>query len=61
MGKQIADSCKGSVLALKDAGLVIFGTQNALFKMKPDGTSAVKFANLQRPALRLQSIDKCKS
>jgi hypothetical protein len=53
-----ADSGKGSVLALKQAGLVIFGTQNALFKMSLGGTDAVKFANLQRPVMRLQPIEK---
>ena len=55
-----ADSGKGSVLALKQAGMVIFGTQSALFKMKPDGTDAVKFSNLQRPVLRLQPIENWK-
>jgi hypothetical protein len=53
-----ADSGKGSVLALNQVGLVIFGTLNGLFKMNLGGTDAVKFANLQRPAMRLMPIEK---
>jgi hypothetical protein len=51
----------GPVLRMESLGLVVFGTKEALFKMKVGGLEPVQFANLQRPALRLQLIEKWKS
>lgn len=48
----------GPVLRLESLGLVIFGTQSGLFKLKVGGAEAVKIAPFQAPVMRLQSVEE---
>lgn len=46
-----------AVSPMLDVGLVVFGTKDALFRMKPDGLQLQEIAKLTRPVGRIQAVE----
>lgn len=47
----------GAVAPMLDVGLVVFGTRDALYRMKPDGTELREIAKLNQPVGRIQAVE----
>ncbi|TLD71469.1 hypothetical protein FEM03_08055 [Phragmitibacter flavus] len=46
-----------AVAPMPEVGLVVFGTREALFRMKPDGSALQELAKLRRPVGRIQPVE----
>lgn len=46
-----------AVCPMLQIGEVVFGTRNALYRMKPDGSELKEIAQLRRPVGRIQAVE----